>query len=101
MEIQKLLAIFPRLDLITPGMVDMPWNPTEALTFLYINSEYNIYKWSFPHFDFVFCFFIVGFSSWEDENILAAVLAESQKEYLEKLKKDTVKEKSCEEDSKS
>jgi len=42
-----------------------------------------------------------GFSSWEDENILAAVLAESQKEYLEKLKKDTVKEKSCEEDSKS
>ncbi|KAM7428611.1 OTU domain-containing protein 5 [Porites harrisoni] len=42
-----------------------------------------------------------GFSEWEDESILAAVLAESQKEYLEKLKKGAVKEKCSDEDSKS
>lgn len=42
-----------------------------------------------------------GFSEWEDESILAAVLAESQKEYLEKLKKETVKEKCSDDESKS
>lgn len=41
-----------------------------------------------------------GFSEWEDESILAAVLAESQKEYLEKLKKGAVKEKNSDEDLK-
>ena len=45
-------------------------------------------------------FLFVGFSEWEDESILAAVLAESQKEYLEKLK-GAVKEKWSDEDSKS
>ena len=42
---------------------------------------------------------IAGFSEWEDESILAAVLAESQKEYLENLKKGAAK--SSDEDSKS
>lgn len=46
-------------------------------------------------------FIITGFSEWEDESILAAVLAESQKEYLEKLKKGAVKETCSDEDSKS
>ena len=46
-------------------------------------------------------FLFLGFSEWEDESILAAVLAESQKEYLEKLKKGAVKEKCSDEDSKS
>lgn len=44
---------------------------------------------------------IAGFSEWEDESILAAVLAESQKEYLEKLKKGTAKDKCSDDDSKS
>ena len=42
-----------------------------------------------------------GFSEWEDESILATVLAESQKEYFEKLRKDTVKEKFSDEEFKS
>lgn len=42
-----------------------------------------------------------GFSEWEDESILAAVLAESQKEYLENLKKGAAKDKFSDEDSKS
>jgi len=46
-------------------------------------------------------FLFLGFSEWEDESILAAVLAESQKEYLEKLKKGALKEKCGDEDSKS
>jgi OTU domain-containing protein 5 len=29
-----------------------------------------------------------GFNQWDDERIMAAVLAESQKEYLETLKKN-------------
>ena len=48
-----------------------------------------------------FGFVIAGFSEWEDESILAAVLAESQKEYLENLKKGAGKDKSSDEDSKS
>ena len=46
-------------------------------------------------------FVIAGFSEWEDESILAAVLAESQKEYLENLRKGAAKDKSSDEDSKS
>ena len=46
-------------------------------------------------------FVIAGFSEWEDESILAAVLAESQKEYLENLKKGAAKDKFSDEDSKS
>jgi len=49
----------------------------------------------------LFVFVIAGFSEWEDESILAAVLAESQKEYLENLKKGAAKDKSSDEDSKS
>lgn len=52
-------------------------------------------------FVYLDCLLLAGFSEWEDESILAAVLAESQKEYLEKLKKGAAKEKSSDEDSKS
>ena len=46
-------------------------------------------------------FVIAGFSEWEDESILAAVLAESQKECVENLKKGATKDKSSDEDPKS
>lgn len=51
--------------------------------------------------DFALLFVLVGFTEWEDESILAAVLAESQKEYLEKLKMGAAKDKCGYEDSKS
>lgn len=43
-----------------------------------------------------------GFSKWEDESILAAVLAESQREYFNKLRKGAAgKDKSSDDDCKS
>lgn len=60
----------------------------------------NLFNYLLP-FYFFFQFVIAGFSEWEDESILAAVLAESQKEYLENLKKGAAKDKSSDEDSKS
>ena len=43
-----------------------------------------------------------GFSKWEDESILAAVLAESQREYFDKLRKGAAgKDKSSDDDCKS
>lgn len=60
-----------------------------------------VYYHSICLFIYLFIFVIAGFSEWEDESILAAVLAESQKEYLENLKKGAAKDKSSDEDSKS
>ena len=44
--------------------------------------------------------FLPGLSQWEDENILATVLAESQKEYLEQLRQN-VKDSNSEDESRS
>lgn len=39
---------------------------------------------------FFFCFFVKGLTDWEDDEILASVLAVSQQEYLDSMKKNAM-----------
>lgn len=43
-----------------------------------------------PNFSVFVCVFTAGLTDWEDDEILASVLAVSQQEYLDSIKKNSM-----------